>query len=77
MIKDFKQFLKIYRVYKKGKNEMDKIKDFISNHYKELLIAGGFVLIYKVGYKVGVKETQKTIYKIFDAAGKALEVHKI
>lgn len=55
MIEDIKQFYKYYKLYKKGKEEMEKIKNFISDHQKEILIGVGFVISYQFGFKRGFR----------------------
>ena len=43
MIEDIKDFYKLYKFYKKGKTQMDKIKEFIDGHTKEII--SGLVII--------------------------------
>lgn len=59
MIKDLKQFLKFYQTYKKGKNDMEKTKDWIVNHNKEIFIAIGIIAAYQIGFKRGFKKGMK------------------
>ena len=59
MVEDFKQFLKIYRAYKKGKNEMEKAKDWITNHSKEIFVAIGVIASYQLGFKRGFRKGMK------------------
>ena len=55
MIEDFKQFLKFYRAYKKGKENMDKIKEWVDSHSKEILLGIFCVMSYQIGFKRGFK----------------------
>ena len=59
MVEDFKQFLKIYRAYKKGKNEMEKAKDWIINHSKEIFVTIGVIASYQIGFKRGFRQGMK------------------
>ena len=42
---------------------MDKIKEFISDHRKELIIGGGLIFAYKLGFNAGCKSTDKAVKK--------------
>ena len=55
MVEDFRQFLKVYHMYKKGKAEMEKAKKFIDDHSKEILMSLGIVAAYQLGFKRGFK----------------------
>ena len=59
MIKDLKQFLKFYQTYKKGKNNMEKAKDWIEDHSKEIFITIGIIAAYQIGFKRGFKKGMK------------------
>lgn len=66
MIDDFKQFLKVYRAYKKGKKEMEKIKQFVTDHKKELKLAVCGLIIFKLGYESGWKAYRKVTNNVFN-----------
>ena len=68
MFKDFREAWIIYQYYKKGKMEMDKVKEFAKKHKNELLVITGVL----VGYRIGFKTSQRSIDKIFEAAAKSL-----
>lgn len=55
MVDDIKTFYKYYKLYKKGRNEMDKIKEFISSHQNEILIGLGCLMSYQFGFKRGFR----------------------
>ena len=70
MIEDVRQFLKFYRAYKKGKAEMEKAKEFISQHKKEIAcVIGGFV-IYKMGYNRGFRDYKHAVTNVFNTMKK-------
>ena len=64
MINDFKQFLKFYQTYKKGKRQMDKAKEWIVTHKVELAVVGSFVIGYKIGFKRGCKATDQAVSRL-------------
>ena len=66
MVDDLKQFLKVYRVYKKGKRQMDKAKEWIENHKIELAVVGSFVIGYKLGFKRGCKATDRAVSRLIN-----------
>lgn len=76
MIEDFRQFLKIYRMYKKGKHTMDKVKEFVNEHKKELMYAAGIIMIYSLGFRRGVKTSERAIVHFCNEAAKATGVSK-
>ena len=55
MIDDFKRAWVIYQLYKEGKMKMEKTKEFLEKHTKEILISLGFIAIYQFGYKRGFR----------------------
>ena len=59
MVDDIKTFYKYYKLYKKGKSEMEKIKEFISTHQNELLVGFGFFISYQFGFKRGFRNGMK------------------
>lgn len=74
MINDFKQFLKFYQTYKKGKMKMDEIKDFIKEHKKEIIFVGSGLVIYHVGFNRGFKTAKNAISHVFDEAARTLPI---
>ena len=74
MIDDFKQFLKFYQTYKKGKMKMDDIKDFIKEHKKEIIFVGSGLVIYHVGFNRGFKTAKNAISHVFDEAARTLPI---
>ena len=74
MIEDFRQFLKIYRMYKKGKSEMEKAKNWVMEHKKELAVTAGLIFAYHLGFKNGCQTTDKAVSNLFKEAAKAMEV---
>ena len=68
MIDDFKQFLKFYRMYKKGKEMeqtmIDKIKNWVDGHKVELAVAAAWGLGYKIGFKRGCKATDRAVSRL-------------
>lgn len=55
-MEDIKQFLKVYRAYKKGKREMEKAKEFVEQHSKEIVLAFGLLAFYQLGFKRGFRK---------------------
>ena len=74
MINDFKQFLKFYQTYKKGKMKMDEIKSFIKEHKKEIIFVGSGLVIYHVGFNRGFKTAKNAISHVFDEAARTLPI---
>lgn len=72
MIEDFRQFLKIYRMYKKGKRTMDKVKEFIKEHKTELMYASAAILIYSIGFRRGIKVSERAVTHLCNEAAKAV-----
>ena len=64
MIDDFKQFLKFYQTYKKGKRQMDKAKEWIGMHKVELAVVGSFVIGYKIGFRRGCRATDRAVSRL-------------
>ena len=74
MIEDFKRAWIIYQLIKKGKMEMEKVKDFVVKHKKELAFASAAIVIYSLGFNKGFKSAEKGMNYIFEQAAKSLEV---
>lgn len=74
MVEDFKQFLKIYRAYKKGKAKMEDIKKFISDHKKEIIFVSSGLIIYHIGFNRGFKTAKNAISHVFDEAARTLPI---
>lgn len=70
MLEGFKQFLKFYRIYKKGKREMDKIKEFVTSHKKEIAMTACGFIIFKIGYEKGWKDYKKVVGNVFNTMKK-------
>lgn len=70
MVEDFKQFLKFYRMYKKGKREMDKIKEFVSSHKKEIAMTACGFIIFRVGYNSGWNAYKRVVNNVFNTMKK-------
>lgn len=66
MIEDFRQFLKVYRMYKKGKREMDKAKEWITEHKKELMYTAAGIIIFRAGYRCGWRTYKKVVRNTFN-----------
>ena len=77
MFDDFKQAWIIYQYYKKGKEKMDKVKQFVSDHKKEIIFVTAVVFSYRIGYKSGFNASERAINNIFKQAGKVMEVSKL
>ena len=45
---------------------MDKAKEFIKDHKKEILVGIGVVVAYKIGYKRGVAKYRSVIHDTVD-----------
>lgn len=54
----------------------DKVKQFISDHKKEILFAATGLMIYRIGFRNGFNASERAINNIFDQASKAMEVTK-
>lgn len=74
MIDDFKQFLKFYQMYKKGKSEMEKIKEFISENQKTIIFVASGALIYSLGFRKGFKSAKEGMSHVFEEAARTLPV---
>lgn len=77
MIEDFRQFLKVYRMYKKGKMKMEKFKEFVSEHKRELMCVASGVIIYHIGFNRGFKMAKNAITHVFDEAARTLPIAKL
>ena len=70
MIKDLRQFLKFYRIYKKGKEMeqtmIDKIKNWTVAHKIELAVTSAFVVGYKFGFRRGYKATNQMVTRFIN-----------
>ncbi len=76
MVDDFKQFLKIYRMYKKGQAHMDKVKDFVVTHKNEIIFVSIGVVAYKIGFRKGFKAAERAVTHLVTEAAKYVpEVH--
>lgn len=64
MMDDVKQFYKFYKVYKKGRLKMEKVKRFINEHYKEMLVAGAIIFAYNRGFKQGCRATDNAVTRL-------------
>lgn len=70
MVDDFKQFLKVYRIYKKGKKEMDKFKEFLSEHKNEIAGVAACLIVYKIAYGRGWRDYDCAVRHVFSAMRK-------
>ena len=61
MINDFKKAWIIYQMIKKGKMEMEKAKDFVVEHKKEILCAAGLIFVYNLGFKRGYRTAENAV----------------
>lgn len=77
MIKDFRKAWIIYQYYKKGVEEMEKVKQFIEDHKKEIIFVSAIILSYRVGYKTGFGASERAINNVFKQASKVMEVSKL
>ena len=66
----------IYQLIKKGKIEMEKVKEFVLNHKNEIIFVSTAVVAYRIGFKTGVKTVDKAITHLVKEAAKYVpEVH--
>ena len=54
--------------------EMEKVKDFVVKHKKELAFASAAIVIYSLGFNKGFKSAERGMNYIFEQAAKSLEV---
>ena len=71
-LKDFQKAWIIYQYYKKGKAEMDKIKEFVTTHKNEIILASVAIVAYRIGFKKGMKTTENAVTHLFDEASKVV-----
>lgn len=67
MIEDFRQFLKVYRMYKKGKMKMEKFKEFLSEHKNEIAGVAACLIVYKIAYGRGWHDYERVVNNVFSA----------
>ena len=54
----------------------DKIKQFVSDHKKEISFISAGILIYGIGFRNGFNSSERAINNVFNQASKAMEVTK-
>lgn len=64
-----------FSLNRKGK-EMEKIKQFVEDHKKEIIVVSAGIIIYSLGFKKGFNSAKEGMNYIFDQAAKTLEVNK-
>lgn len=53
---------------------MDKVKDFVVTHKKEIICVTIGLAIYQIGFKAGFKSAEKAITHLCNEAAKTMEV---
>lgn len=53
---------------------MDKVKDWVMEHKKEIAIGTAIIFAYRLGFKHGCQATDKAVNNLFKEAAKAMEV---
>lgn len=53
---------------------MDKIKEFIKTHRKELIIGGGLIFAYRLGFSRGCKATDRAVKNMIREAYQAVKI---
>ena len=53
---------------------MEKVKEWVSNHKKEIIVGAGIIFIYRLGFKHGCQATDKAVSNLFKEAAKTMEV---
>ena len=63
----------MYQHYKKGKEKMDKVKNFVVEHKNEIILASVALFSYKIGFKRGFDSAQNAITHLCNEAAKVME----
>lgn len=66
----------LFRNFQKGKAEMEKVKEWVSNHKKEIVVGAGIIFVYRLGFKHGCQATDKAVSNLFKEAAKTMEVSR-
>lgn len=65
---------KLMMVERKVNQNMEKIKAFVMEHKKEILVTAGIIFVYRVGFKHGCRATDKAVSHLFEEAAKAMQI---
>lgn len=56
---------------------VDKVKQFVTDHKKEILFACSGIFIYKLGFHNGFNASERAVNNIFEKASRTIQGGKI
>ena len=63
---------KIQKAERKVENDMNEIKEFIQKHKTEILIGTGIIFVYKVGFNMGCKASDRAVNNLVKEAARSM-----
>ena len=55
---------------------MEKVRNFIKEHNKEILICAGIIFVYRLGFKSGFSSSELAMKNLIRETSKALDIKR-